>query len=243
MTAPPTARRRCDRSHQLREHTPLVRKIAGRIGAKAPANVGMDELMQAGMIGLNEAMSRFENNQGASFDTYASRRIEGAMLDTLRAADALTREARQRQREIRAAVHGLQHRLLRAPRAQEVAEELGWTLAELHDRMVEAGAAAMRHDDQDVLHAAPDSHSADPAMTVIDEHADPLHALERRRRHVALGEAVEALDERERAVMEMIYEHGLDQGDVASTLGLSAARMSQIHAGIVAKLKRRLRDW
>jgi RNA polymerase sigma factor for flagellar operon FliA len=69
MTAPPTARRRCDRSYKLREHTPLVRKIAGRIGAKAPANVGMDELIQAGMIGLNEAMSRFESNQGASFDT------------------------------------------------------------------------------------------------------------------------------------------------------------------------------
>lgn len=243
MTAPPATRRRCDRSQQLELHTPLVRKIAGRVRARAPANVGMDELMQAGLIGLNEAMTRFEDTGNASFDTYASRRIEGAMLDTLRAADALTREARQRQREIRAAVHGLQHRLLRPPRAQEVAEELGWTLEELHDRMVEAGAAAMRHDDQDVLHAAPEGQPTDPALTVIDEHADPLHALERRRRHVALGEAVEALDERERAVMAMLYEDGLDQGDVASSLGLSAARMSQIHAGIVAKLKRRLRDW
>ncbi len=238
----------CARSAQLREHSLLVRKIAGRVSARAPANVGIDELVQAGMIGLDEAITRFESDRGATFDTYASRRIEGAMLDTLRMADSLSREARRRQRVIRNTVQELEHRLLRAPRAQEVANELGWALAQLHDAMVEAGAGSRRSHDDSLDDVQFEANTAaelgnDESHHLKDEHADPAHALQRRQRHLALNRAFDALDERERKVMEMIYEHGLDQADVAQNLGLSAARMSQIHASIVAKLKLRLRDW
>ena len=84
----------CERSAKLREHESLVRRIAGRLRARVPASVDMDELVQAGMIGLNDAMSRFQDNRGATFHTYASRRIEGAMLDALRATDTLSRDTR-----------------------------------------------------------------------------------------------------------------------------------------------------
>mgnify|MGYP003579046341 CR=1 FL=1 len=109
---PPT----CERSAKLREHQALVRRIARRLRARVPASVDMDDLVQAGMIGLNDAMSRFQDNRGATFHTYASRRIAGAMLDALRHIDTLSREARARQREVRDAVQRVEHRLGRAPR-------------------------------------------------------------------------------------------------------------------------------
>ncbi|WP_428421183.1 sigma-70 family RNA polymerase sigma factor [Methylibium sp.] len=231
------------RNDKLHEHSALVRRIAKRMRARLPANVEMDELLQAGLIGLNEAITRFEESFGASFDTYASRRIEGAMLDSLRATDTLSRDARAHQRAIRAAVQALEHRLLRAPRAMEVASELGWSLARLHERLVDAGAAGQRAGDAPLGDEA-SAHGADDDLhAAADEHADPLAALQRRQRTSALAAAFDTLEERERLMMTMIYERGLDHQDAAQTLGVSPSRVSQMHATVVQKLKRRLKDW
>lgn len=235
-----------ERSAQLRTHAALVRKIAGRMRARLPASVDMDELLQAGLIGLNEAITRYEKGFGASFDTYASRRIQGAMLDSLRAADTLSRDARARQRDVRAAVQALEHRLLRAPRAVEVAEELGWTLAEFHRAMVEAGANGMRTGDapiEDLADEASAPQAAPDTETDHDEHADPLQVLQRRERRTALHAAFDLLEEREQQVMRLIYERGLDHRGAAADLGVSPSRVSQLHSAIVEKLKRRLEDW
>lgn len=241
MTAPPreTPAERCER---LRSHRTLVRKIAARLRARLPAGVDMDELLQAGLIGLNEAIDRFESGFGASFDTYASRRIEGAMLDSLRAADVLSREARADQRAIREAVSALEHRLLRAPRAMEVAQELGWSLAHLHRRMVEAGAASLRDGDEPLVDEPETAESDSGYHTAFDEHADPMQALQRRQRSVALNTAFDTLEEREQELMTMLYERGLDHRGAAEALGLSRSRVSQMHTAVVEKLKRRLRD-
>jgi RNA polymerase sigma factor for flagellar operon FliA len=244
---PPAPAAPPERDRQLREHAVLVRKIAARLRARLPAGVEMDDLLQAGLIGLNEAIERYEARFGASFDTYASRRIEGAMLDALRSEDSLSRDARARQREIKRTVQALEHRLLRAPRASEVACELGWSLAKLHASLVEAGASAMRAGDAPLDDEPPDDASArragDEAASRPDEHADPLRALQRRQRSAALNAAFDQLEERERTVMQMIYERGLEHRDAAATLGISQARVSQLHSAIVEKLKRRLRDW
>lgn len=213
--------------------------------SRLPANVAMDELVQAGMIGLNEALTRFEEGRGASFDTYASRRIEGSMLDSLRSSDELSRQVRSQQRQIRAAVQALEHRLGRAPRAKEVANELGWTLDVFYRAMVEAGAAPTRLEDE-ALEPPSDEHSQhdrDPAQFAIDEHADPQRMLQRQQRHEALARAFDALDPQERAVMDMIYGRELDLAEIGEVLGVSASRISQIHQATVAKLRVRMRDW
>lgn len=249
--APPGAR--CPRSEQLLAHRPLVRRIALRMRARLPAGVDTDELMQAGMIGLNEALSRFQEGRGASFGTYASRRIEGAMLDALRAADTLPRGVRSRLREVHHAVQVLEHRLGRTPRAKEVAVELGWTLEEFHRCMTEAGAGSTRA--SDVVLEAPDldatsgmgalddNLSTHAALTGWDDQADPMRSLQQRQRHDALGAAFDSLDERERLIMELIYEREMTLQEVGATLGVSAPRVCQLHDGILGKLKRRLRDW
>ena len=189
----------CDRSASLRRHEPLVRRIAWRLRARLPASVEMDELVQAGMIGLDEAMTRFQDDRGATFHTYASRRIEGAMLDALRLSDTLPREARACQREIRDAARRLEHRLGRAPRARELAEELGWTLAEFHRSMAEVGEGALRHGDDDLRQIEEESArmlAERERDAPLDHGGDPVRALQARQRVAALAGAFETLDER-----------------------------------------------
>ena len=241
--APPP---RCKRSADLAAHKPLVRQIAHRIRARLPASVGMDELEQAGLMGLNEALSRFEEGRGSSFETYAARRIEGSMLDALRAMDTLSRDARARVREVRAVVQRLEHRLGRAPRAKEVANELGWSLDKFHSCMVEAGAGGARSSDEQLENLDDDAAiwgSGGDEESLVDEHADPLRKLQQRQRHAALSAAFDALEEAERFVMEQIYKHGSTLRDIGEVLGVSESRVSRMSAEIVAKLRVRLRDW
>jgi RNA polymerase sigma factor for flagellar operon FliA len=246
-TSASPSKSRCERSEQLLAHKQLVRRIASRMRARLPANVTMEELEQAGLIGLNEAFSRFQEGRGATFETYAARRIEGAMLDALRATDTLSRDTRARLRQVRTAVQQLEHRLGRTPRAKEVANELDWPLKKFHDLMVEAGAGGARTEDEE-LEAGEEAFAAwaaygDEEAAEVDELADPLRGLQTRQRHEALNAAFDALEERERFVLEQLYQRDASMSEVAQQLGVSTARVSQLNNEIVAKLRRRLRDW
>jgi len=235
----------CQRSADLIPYKPLVRQIAARLRARLPPNVGMVELMQAGLIGLHEALSRFEEGRGSTFETYAARRIEGAMLDALRASDTLSRDARSRLREVQAAVQRLEHGLGRTPRAKEVANELGWSLDVFHRCMVDAGAASARAGDTELERddTAWGAQDDDERQTMVDDSIDPMRALQQRQRHAALNAAFDALDEIERYVMESIYDKDMGLRDIGQVLGVSESRVSQMSSEIVRKLRRRLRDW
>jgi RNA polymerase sigma factor FliA len=236
-------KRRSRRSVELLRYVPLVKKIAGRLRKRLPTSVEMDDLVQVGLIGLDDALRRFEQGPDSTFETYAARRIEGEMLDSLRAEDTLPRAARARLRKARTTVQRLEHVLGRAPRAKEVANELGWSLEEFHSCMVEAGAGGMRAGDKRLEYAEdvslPNAVDAD-ARHDIGEQVDPLRALEQRRRHAVLSAAFDALEEADRYVMELIYDQALTLRDVASAIGVSESRVSQIRSTIVAKLKQRL---
>lgn len=237
----------CLRSSALRPHLPLVRRIAHRLHARLPTDVQLDDLVQAGLLGLDEALGRFDEQAGVPFRFYAARRIEGAMLDALRQSDTLTRQARRHLGQIRDAVQKLEHELGRTPRAKEVANALGWTLQAFHDRMVEGGAAGCRAGDrylEAIDAAAVDGDEAQPAgQETIDEHADPLTALQHRQRQAALAAAVDVLDERERFLVGKLYVEGLNMTQTAALLGLTPTRISQMNTAVLEKLRRRLRDW
>jgi RNA polymerase sigma factor for flagellar operon FliA len=233
------------RSAELRRYTPLVKKIAGKMRRRLPPNVEMDDLVQVGLMGLDDALRRFEQGPGSTFETYAARRIEGAMLDALRADDTLSRGTRSRLRKVRGAVQRLEHALGRAPRAKEVANELNWSLEQFHGCMVEAGAGGTRTGDKilDSVDGASAATPVNPGATYDgSEHADPLHALQQRQRHAVLSAAFDALDAADRYVMELIYDRDLTLRDVGSKLGISESRVSQMRTTIIAKLKRRLQD-
>ncbi|HEY6510858.1 MAG TPA: RNA polymerase sigma factor FliA [Burkholderiaceae bacterium] len=228
-----------DSSAQLKQYSPLVRRLAHQMIAKLPANVELDDLIQVGMIGLNDALSRFDAGQGVQFETFATQRIRGAMLDELRGGDWMSRGDRRHQRSIEAAVHKLEQRLQRAPSESEIADEMGMMLADYQELLGKVRGTQLFHledlsgaDGDDFL----DRH-------VADEAANPLAMLQDQRMREALVEAIGRLPEREQHVMSMYYEHDMNLKEIAAVLGVTESRICQLHSQSIARLRSKLRQW
>ena len=235
-----TAKGRLDVDTMLKQYSPLVRRLAHQMIAKLPANVEVDDLIQVGMIGLNDALSRFDAAQGVQFETFATQRIRGAMLDELRGSDWMSRGNRRQQRSIEAAVHKLEQKLGRAPAESEIAAEMGLSLADYQELLGKVRGTQlvyledMSGDDGDDDYL--DRH-------VADEEASPLAMLQDRRMREALVEAIKNLPEREQYVMSMYYEHDMNLKEIAAVLGVTESRVCQLHSQSIARLRVKLREW
>ena len=235
-----TAKGQLDLIAMLKQYSPLVRRLAHRMIAKLPANVEIDDLIQVGMIGLTDALSRFDAAQGVQFETFATQRIRGAMLDELRGGDWMSRGSRKQQRSIEAAVHRLEQRLGRAPQEREIAAELGVSLAEYQELLAKVRGTQlvyledMSGDDGDNDYL--DRH-------VGDEAANPLAQLQDHRMREALIAAIKTLPEREQYVMSMYYEHDMNLKEIAAVLKVTESRVCQLHSQSIARLRMKLRDW
>ncbi len=235
-----TAKGRLDVNGMLRQYSPLVRRLAHQMMAKLPANVEVDDLIQVGMIGLADALSRFDPAQGVQIETFATQRIRGAMLDELRGADWLSRGSRKQQRDIESAVHRLEQRLGRAPHESEIAAEMGLSLPDYQDMLGKVRGTQLIYledmsgdeGDQDYL----DRH-------VADSGSDPLSLLQDDRMRHALVEAIKKLPEREQLVMSLYYEEDMNLKEIAAVLGVTESRVCQLHSQSIARLRVKLREW
>lgn len=214
------------RDAALRKHAPLVRRIAGQIIRRVPANVELDDMIQAGMIGLNDALERFDAARGVQFETFATQRIRGAMLDELRGTDWMSRGDRRQIRAMDAATQRLEHTLGRAPAEADVAQAMGMPLADLQ---------AIKSS----LHMACATSLDDEPMFEIpaDAAAEPDAVLEDKRRRAAVAEAMRWLPERERAVLDMHYETDLTLREIGVVFGVTESRACQIEAQAIARLR------
>ncbi|HEY8881082.1 MAG TPA: RNA polymerase sigma factor FliA [Roseateles sp.] len=235
-----TPKGRLDNSTLIKQYSPLVRRLAHQMIAKLPANVEVDDLIQVGLIGLTDALSRFDAEQGVQFETFATQRIRGAMLDELRGGDWMSRGTRRQQREIEVAVHKVEQRLGRAPREDEIAAEMGLPLAEYQDLLSKVRGTQlvyledMSGDDGDNDYL--DRH-------VADDNANPMAQLQDHRMREALVEAIKNLPEREQYVMSMYYEHDMNLKEIAAVLKVTESRVCQLHSQSIARLRVKLRDW
>lgn len=224
----------------VRRHAPLVRRLARRLVARLPANVEFDDMLQAGMIGLMDAASRYEPGQGTPFETYATQRIRGAMLDELRAGDWLPRSARRVRRDIDAAIHRLQGRLGRAPVESEVAAELGLALSDYH--ALARGVCAPQLVSLDDLDGGADDEELE------ESHApgaggEPAALLDEKRMHQAVAAAIDRLPERERILMKLYHEQELNLREIGARLGVTESRVCQLHSQAIARLRTKLKEW
>lgn len=235
-----TPKGRLDNSTLIKQYSPLVRRLAHQMIAKLPANVEVDDLIQVGLIGLTDALSRFDAEQGVQFETFATQRIRGAMLDELRGGDWMSRGTRRQQREIEAAVHKVEQRLGRAPSEAEIAQEMGLPLAEYQELLGKVRGTQlvyledMSGDDGDADFL--DRH-------VADEAANPMAQLQDYRMREALVAAIKNLPEREQFVMSMYYEHDMNLKEIAAVLKVTESRVCQLHSQSIARLRVKLRDW
>lgn len=224
-----------DKEQCLREYAPLVKRIAHQMMVKLPYSVQIDDIIQAGMMGLLDAASRYDEFHGAQFETYATQRIRGAMLDELREADWLPRSLRRDMRRIESAISRLQQKLGRSPTETEIAGELDMPLAEYQHLLQESrGAQLVYYED---FHD--EDHDDFFERFEFDNDADPLALLADDRFKTELVRAIENLPERERMLMGMIYEQDMNLREVGEVLGVSESRVSQLHSQAVA----RLRSW
>lgn len=231
---------RLDVNAMLRQYSPLVRRLAHQMMAKLPANVEVDDLIQVGMIGLADALSRFDPAQGVQIETFATQRIRGAMLDELRGADWLSRGSRKQQRDIESAVHRLEQRLGRAPHESEIAEEMGMNLTDYQDMLGKVRGTQLIYL-EDMSGAEGDQDFLD--RHVVDKGNDPLHLLQDDRMRHALVEAIQKLPEREQLVMSLYYEEDMNLKEIAAVLGVTESRVCQLHSQSIARLRVKLREW
>ena len=234
-----TAKGQLDVNSMLKQYSPLMRRLAHQMIAKLPANVEIDDLIQVGMIGLNDALSRFDTAQGVQFETFATQRIRGAMLDELRGADWMSRGTRKQQRTIEAAVHRLEQKLGRAPQESEIAKEMGISLTDYQELLGKVRGTQLVY--------LEDMSGDDGDDDYLDRHVadrnDPLSLLSDYRLREALVEAIKTLPEREQYVMSMYYEHDMNLKEIAAVLGVTESRVCQLHSQSIARLRVKLREW
>ena len=223
----------------LKQYRKLVRLLANKMKLKVPPSVQMDDLIQVGMIGLNDALSRFDASQGVAFEAYATRRICGAMLDELRRTDHLSRGDRQQQRAIEAAVQKAEQKLGRAALEREIAKEMGISLAEYQELLGKVFGGRLMYL-EDLAGDAGGNGFLD--RYVGDPQSDPLTRLQDQRRRAALVEAIKMLPEREQYMMSAYYEHDTNLREVAAVLKITESRACQLHNQVILRLRAKLHE-
>jgi RNA polymerase sigma factor for flagellar operon FliA len=219
------------------KHGELVKRIAYHVVSRLPAHIEVDDLIQAGMIGLLNAAQNFMPTKGANFETYAGIRIRGAMLDEARRSNWTPRSTFRNAKQVSQAIRQIENRTGRDAKAQEIATALGVSLDEYH-RMVES-AASSRILSYEQLAGDPERASMLP-----DAPEDgPETMLEEDQFREAVGEAIASLPERERLVLSLYYDQELNLREIGQVLEVSESRVCQIHGQAVLRIRARLENW
>jgi RNA polymerase sigma factor for flagellar operon FliA len=228
LTYSPRTRAREDRA-RVEEHLPLVRRLAWHVHGSVSTAVDVEDLVQVGLVALVEAASAFEDRGLVTFKQYLTTRVRGAMIDELRRHAATTRGAMRRRREYGAAMRGLTSELGRAPSEAQVAERLGVNVARLRSEYLTAEAA--KFDSLDEVYADDQPWFADDTPDAFEQLADGQV------RDRLIG-AIAALPEREQLVIQLYHVEELNLEEIGEVLGVGAARVCQIKAGALARLKK-----
>ena len=233
-----TAEGIADKEQQVVQYAPLVKRIAHHMMAKLPASVEVDDIIQAGMMGLLDAVNRYQEALGAQFETYASQRIRGAILDELRQCDWVPRGVRKNMRRIEAAVNALEQQLKRGPTEQELADYLKVSLVDYQQWLQDArGYQLVYYED---FHESDDDRFLD--RHAAKNHPGPLEQLEEESLREMLVQAIGALPEREKLMMSLYYEKDLNLREIGEVLGVSESRVCQLHTQAIARLRARMKD-
>jgi RNA polymerase sigma factor for flagellar operon FliA len=214
-------------------HAPLVKRIGHHLAGRLPPGIQVDDLIQAGMIGLMEAAQNYNEALGASFTTYAGIRIRGAMLDEVRRNDWVPRSVHRRARQITEAIASVEQRNGREAKDHEVAAELGLSLAEYHTLLQESRGHRLLG--FETLMEGGERANAER----IDGASDPGGTLEAEQLRDNLAAVIAHLPERERLVLALYYDEELNLREIGEVLGVTESRVCQIHSQAMLRVKAR----
>lgn len=226
-----------DADNLITQHSSLVKRIAYHIMSRLPPSVQVDDLIQAGMIGLLEASRNYDAGQGASFETYAGIRIRGAMLDEIRKGDWAPRSVHRKARQVAEAVRQIENLTGRDARDVEVAEALGMNLKEYHKTLQDAsGCRLLSFEDMGIDEDSVPSKNAGAT-------SGPFEGVQREDFKRNLAEEISGLPERERLVLTLYYDEELNLREIGAVIGVSESRVSQIHSQALIRLQARMGHW
>ncbi|WP_409365661.1 RNA polymerase sigma factor FliA [Fluoribacter gormanii] len=218
----------------VKTHALLVKRIAHHLLGRLPQSVQLDDLIQAGMLGLLEATRHYDSSKGASFETYAGIRIRGYMLDEVRRNDWVPRSVYRNARMISEAVKSVEHRLGREAKDSEIAAELGISLNEYHE-MLQDSVSSHLYGFED-LGVTDDALQVEDGYASTEPHVNVFHNDLMRR----LSEVIRGLPQKERMVLSLYYEQDLNLKEIGEVIGVSESRVSQILSQATLRIKSRL---
>jgi len=225
---------RVTRNDLIEKHAPLVKRIACHLINRLPASVQLEDLVQAGMIGLLEASRNYDEGQGASFETYAGIRIRGAMLDEIRKNDWAPRSVHRKARMVAEAVRNIEHEFGRDARDTEIADTLEISLEEYYKILQDNSYhKVLSVEDMGLGEESLLDNISDNAPGILD-------GLQKDDMQRIIAEAVASLPERERLVMALYYDEELNLREIGAVMGVSESRVSQIHSQAVIRLQARM---
>ncbi|EGW36760.1 FliA/WhiG family RNA polymerase sigma factor [Desulfosporosinus sp. OT] len=228
------------KQEQIERYLPMVKRIAGRLAMSLPPHIDEDDLIGYGVFGLLDALERFEAARGVKFETYASIRIRGAMIDGLRIMDWVPHSARQKVKRVQDGFAELEYRLGRVATVEEVADLLKVDVKEIAGVLVQAQLLTLTSFDETTTDHEGDS-SGTPLNLLMDFEAhEAFQAIEKEELKKILAEAVEKLPDKEKLVVALYYQEELTLKEIAAVLKLSESRISQLHSQAILRLRGKL---
>jgi len=221
----------------VRDHALLVKRIAHHLRGRLHDSVQLDDLIQAGMIGLIEAARKYDGAKGASFETYAGIRIRGSMLDEIRRGDWAPRSVHRNSRRISEAIKEVELAKGRDAEDQEVAEYLEMSVDEYHTHLKDSASCRL-FSFEDVMEKGEQGQEQ-----LVGSSPSPFMGIERDAFQSSLADAIKVLPEREQLVLALYYDEELNLKEIGAVLGISESRVSQIHSQAALRLRSRLTDW
>ena len=215
-------------------HTALVKQIAYHLAARLPDSVRVDDLVQAGLLGLLEAAHRYDPAQGASFATFVERRIRGAMLDEIRKGDWTPRSVHRKAREVAAAIRAVENAKGGEARDSDIAAQLGLSLADYHKTLTDLRGQKLLS----IEALGPEEKEGVERLASLDP--EPAERLQQEQLIKGLAAAIAELPERERLVLSLYYDEGLNLKEIGAILAVSESRVSQLHSQALVRLRARV---
>jgi RNA polymerase sigma factor for flagellar operon FliA len=229
------------RDEMLKRYAPLVKYVVDRIASGLPKSIEKDDLMNTAIIGLYDALEKYDASRGTKFETYAIWRIKGAVLDELRSMDWVSRTTRRKARNLERVCSSLDQKMGRAATEVEIAREMGITVPELLRIMEEVRGTVVLSLDQAVT--VDEDHDLNGLADMIEdeESLDALSLIEEEENKELLLTAINRLTEQERLVVALYYYEEMTLKEIGETLRISESRVSQIHTKAILRLRGRVR--
>ena len=230
-----------NREEVIKRYSPMIKYVANRIAMRLPPHIDVDDLISVGVLGLMDAISKYDSTRGAKFKTYAEFRVRGAILDELRSLDWVPRSIRQKASQVDKVVQELQAKLSRSPEDEEVAKEMGLNLDQFHDTLNET--KSMPVFSLEDLGLAKDSGEQQSLLDCLagKADADPQTQIRLVELKEIIAKAIDGLPEKERLMVSLYYYEELTMKEIGAVLEITESRVSQIHSKAVYRLRTKLK--